>query len=525
MPLKSAPDKNAIIVLLVSIALLLFAHSNAASNLIAAWQTDEYSHGLLIPFISGLIAWHILTKARPAVAPSWWGASLLCICGLFLLLAEFAAFQTAAHYGFIVGLMGICLAFIGKQATRLLAPAFIYLFFAIPLPHLLYSSLSQDLQLISSTIGVFFLDLFGMAVYQDGNIIDLGGYKLQVVEACSGLRYLFPLMSFGYLMAYLLKDKTWKRLIVLVSPIPITIFMNSLRIAVIGVTVNWWGIEMAEGLIHDFEGWVVFFFCVMILLAEVIVLMKIGTGGHFNYEIFGLASGALFSSPLRISAKALSSTAIAAVLSVVFGLGLIQERTKVIPEHPPFSTFPTSLGSWIGKPKLLEPDVLASLQLSDYVHADYSNGNDRNSINFYIAYYDSQSVGSSTHSPSSCIPGGGWQIKEKSTKTVALSNNNSVTVSRFLIKKHNVTQLVYFWFDERGRNITETSYAKWYMFVDSITMKRTDGALIRVVTQISDNENIDDAEKRLVDFISEAFPAIKTFIPGASATSNSLYNP
>ena len=366
-----------------------------------------------------------------------------------------------------------------------------------------------------------FLDLVGVSVFQDGNIIDLGSYKLQVVEACNGLRYLFPLISFGYLMAYLLKDKMWKRLVLLFSAIPITIFMNSLRIAVIGVTVNVWGIEMADGLIHDFEGWVVFLICVMILLGEVMLLLKIGTRGYFNYEVFGMAQGSLFSSPLKISPQSLSAFALIASLFMIFGTGIIKERMEVIPEHTPFSAFPAEINGWKAKPKLLEPDVLAGLLLSDYVLADYSKANEKNPVNFYIAYYGSQRVGSSTHSPSSCIPGGGWQIKERAVKTLSLVENKTLNVSRFLIKKNNVTQVVYFWFDERGRNITETSYAKWYMLVDSITMHRTDGALVRLVTQVAEGETVDDAEKRLHDFLSVSLPVIKTFIPGSSLTNNS----
>ena len=164
--------------------------------------------------------------------------------------------------------------------------------------------------------------------------------------------------------------------------------------------------------------------------------------------------------------------------------------------------------------------MLDGLQLSDYVLADYASDNEKSAVNFYIAYYDTQRVGSSTHSPSSCIPGGGWQIKERSVKTIPLANNDSVTVSRFLIKKNNVSQLVYFWFNERGRNVTETTYAKWYLLVDSITMHRTDGALIRLVTQLTNGESAEDAEKRLTRFLSVAYPLTKTFIPGSSISNN-----
>ena len=102
-----------------------------------------------------------------------------------------------------------------------------------------------------------------------GNIIDLGNYKLQVVEACSGLRYLYPLLSLGFLAAYLFQAPLWQRVVVFISAIPITIVMNSLRIAIVGVLVDRWGTEQAEGLLHFFEGWVIFIVCAAILAAEI----------------------------------------------------------------------------------------------------------------------------------------------------------------------------------------------------------------------------------------------------------------
>ena len=149
-----------------------------------------------------------------------------------------------------------------------MAPAFVYLIFAIPLPHLFQADLSQGLQLLSSTIGVWPLDVMGIPVFQEGNVIDLGGYRLQVVEACSGLRYLFPLMSFGYLVAFLLQDRMWKRILIFLSTIPISICLNSLRITIIGITVDLWGPKMAEGFIHAFEGWVIFLICLVLLMLE-----------------------------------------------------------------------------------------------------------------------------------------------------------------------------------------------------------------------------------------------------------------
>src|SRR6185369_7388713 len=116
--------------------------------------------------------------------------------------------------GFLVALLGIVLTVGGPSLLKVTFIPIAFLVFAIPLPYFIDSELSFRLQLISSELGVFFIRLFGVSVYLTGNVIDLGNYKLQVVEACSGLRYLYPLLSLGFLAAYLFQAPLWQRALV-----------------------------------------------------------------------------------------------------------------------------------------------------------------------------------------------------------------------------------------------------------------------------------------------------------------------
>jgi exosortase D (VPLPA-CTERM-specific) len=501
-------------ILAVTVIAVGLAFFTVLPELFAAWQTDEYSHGIVIPIIAALLGWHILTRDPPMVKPSWAGPVAIAIAGGLLLVGRLAAFTAAAEYGIIVALVGVCLSFLGRAATRSLAPAWIYLLFAVPLPHLTYATLSQNLQLLSSTIGVSILDLFGIPVYQDGNIIDLGGMKLQVVEACSGLRYLFPLMSFGYLIAYLLKDRLWKRVVLFLSTIPITIITNALRIALIGITVDIWGNNMAGGLIHIVEGWVIFLICTALLMAEVWVLLRIGNRGYFRFDYLGPAPGPIVVGKIMPSVPGFAALLAAFIGATVFGTNVIDYRPQIVMPHTAFAEFPRDLGDWHGMSVPLDPDVLAGLKLSDYVLADYRREDGTTPINFYMAYYDSQRIGSATHSPANCIPGGGWQIARSEIKNINMPGLPPFPVSRLIIRKGAAAQLVYYWFDERGRTLTETTSSKWYAMIDAIRLNRTDGALIRVVTPITVNE--DDADRRLNDFLVIAYPLIGKFVPGAS---------
>jgi exosortase len=139
--------------------------------------------------------------------------------GVLQAIARLAAFDAAAEYGLILGLAGLVLSFLGRRAAAAMTAAFVYLIFAVFLPHLFRTALSQKMQLLSSTLGVLPLDWLDIPVFQEGNMIDRA-YKLQVVEACDGLRYLFPLMSFGYLIALLFEGSRWKRMVLSSRPCP-----------------------------------------------------------------------------------------------------------------------------------------------------------------------------------------------------------------------------------------------------------------------------------------------------------------
>ena len=255
-------------VLFCAISLTVAAFFPYLQSLVGAWNSEEYGHGYFIPVLSFLIGWNILAEKKPVTRPSWAGIIVIIIGFSFLTLAELSAFEPPAHYGLILCIAGLFLSFFGVQYTKAIAFPLIYLFFCIPLPRLIQVSLSSEMQLMSSTLGVVILQTLGVSVFQEGNIIDLGHQKLQVVEACNGLRYLFPFMSLSFLVAFLFQGSLWKRAIIFLSSVPITIFMNSARIAWVGILVNWKGPSMAEGIVHDLQGWTVFAACLIILFID-----------------------------------------------------------------------------------------------------------------------------------------------------------------------------------------------------------------------------------------------------------------
>jgi EpsI family protein len=137
-------------------------------------------------------------------------------------------------------------------------------------------------------------------------------------------------------------------------------------------------------------------------------------------------------------------------------------------------------------------------------------------VNFYSAFYASQRKGESIHSPSTCIPGGGWQIVSHEVVPVdgVSLYGQPMRLNRLLIQKGEDRQLVYYWFQQRGRDLTNEYAVKWYLFWDALTMNRTDGALVRLTTFAPKGEDIAEADGRLRDFLKAVLPELGQYIPG-----------
>jgi len=501
------------VVFFCGILLLIAAYQHPLSVVIGYWESPEYSHAFLLPPIAALIAWHRLIEKRVKPSPAWGGLGVMVVGALLLAAGELSTFDVIALYGFIIALMGLCATIFGFRTLNVMLPGFICLFFAVPLPQLIFVALSAQMQLISSDLGVFVLDLLNVPVYQEGNIIDLGGIQLQVADACSGLRYLFPLMSFAFIVAYLYRAAAWKRILIFLTSVPLTIGMNSLRIALIGVTVDQWGIKMAQGVLHEMEGWTIFLICALLLMGEVYALRAVGRPGLFRLHYLSLPHQMPFAPRAKIGAASSAAIVLAVIFAVIADTGVVTKRQEIIPPHQSLSEFPLVLGDWQGRVTPLQPNLITALNFTDYWSADYDGPQESEPVNLYVAYYARQDLNNSIHSPSNCIPAGGWQVMESSSLHIpAGTGHGPLDVTRMRIQRGGSSALIYYWFNERGRDLTNQYAAKWYLLLDAITMDRSDGSLIRLVTPVDPKEPTDSADRRMEHFLSTLMPTLNGYL-------------
>lgn len=500
-------------------ALSLWLFWDGLSRMWGWWlEEPEYSHALLIPPIALFLVWQQKDRLeRVSFTGSWWGVVLVLLGAALLVVGQLATLYVLIEYAYLVTLFGLVLALTGTAAFRLLAMPLFILVFMVPLPEFVLANLSTKLQLLSSQLGVWFMRLLDISVFLEGNVIDLGGYKLQVADACSGLRYLFPLMTLGFLMAYFYKGATWKRIVLFLSSIPITLLMNSFRVGTIGFMVENWGIGMAEGFLHEFQGWAVFMASAALMLGEIAVLNRIGRESGTWRELFGVEFPAASPRGAPVVRRTLPSAFAAACgLLVIFAviMELIPRPVEIYPPRASFAGYPMQLGPWSGRSQAMEGVYLDALKLDDYLLADYARP-DGQTVNLYIAYYNSQRKGEAVHSPRSCLPGGGWQLDSFGQRTLAGIHvaGQPLRVNRTLIELGDQRELVYYWFQQRGRVIDNEFAVKWFLFWDALTRHRTDGALVRLITLLPPGGDESAADRRLADLAARIAPTLSRYVP------------
>lgn len=490
-------------------------------SLVEAWSTAEYSHGPLIPAISLYLFLRELRRSPlPAatVTDRWPGVLVIVAALVIAILGNLMRIPDIVTYAMIVWVGGVVLTVFGwKRGIRHQLPV-LHLVFMLPLPQFLYWKLTIFLQYISSALGVWFVSLAGVPVYLEGNVIDLGVYKLQVAEACSGLRYLFPILSFSYLFAILYRGPLWHKAVLLLAAAPLTVLMNSVRIGVIGVMVNSYGIEQAEGFLHFFEGWVIFLLCVAILFLMAIALQRLTANPlplaeaiDLDFQGFGGILGRVF------SIRASVALAAAALLTAGVSLAWMLLPAPQVAEMPrdPLVLFPREIAGWQGFTGELEPDVERVLGADDYINAVFQSPDETDGVNFFVAYYLKQTEGQGIHSPEVCLPTGGWEVFSLDDVQVDMTSAGYGTfnANRAVIQKGLSKQLVYYWFEGRGKRISNDFSAKMSVLRDSLTLGRTDGALVRYVTPINPGESEADAEARLMRFMAVSLPELPRFVP------------
>ena len=262
--------------LLILGILTVFLYRHVAVKLVTDWaDLPDFSHGFLIPFFAAFLLWDKRKKLRSLpVQPSWTGLVLVAL-GLFeLLLGVLGADLFLQRTSFVLLAAGVIWTLLGRAFLREMKFVLFVLLLAIPLPTILYNRITFPLQLRASELASGLLQMVGVPVLRDGNIIQLPAMPLEVAEACSGIRSLMSLFTVAVIYGYFLERQNWRRVVLALSAIPIAVAANVVRIFGTGICVQYWNPEKALGFFHDFQGWLMFLVS-LVCLYLVHILMRV----------------------------------------------------------------------------------------------------------------------------------------------------------------------------------------------------------------------------------------------------------
>ncbi len=465
---------------------------------------EDYSYGLLLPLVSIYIIYLKWPQIYgPTWKPSWMGLVIVAFGFLLYTFGELVAIYYIGPISFVVVLVGLAVAWGGWSLLRLTVFPLLLLFLMIPPPSLVTQQITLPLQLLSSWLAANFLRILGYPLMRQGNVIDLGVRQLQVVDACSGLRYILSLSALGIIFCYFYQRRFWKAAVLIISLVPSAILANGIRVAAMGIFPS-----LQEGFLHTFSGWLIFIFC-------------FGFMGLLNWLLNYLEPPIVTPSqrprtpnpsPAAPGSDGKKHTYILlAMLALVILAYPVTHRLSEaapVPLLQKFGNFPMEIQGLQGKRGYLDKNMEEVVGADDYLEAVY-NQQDSKLISLWIAYFESQgkNVRRRVHSPIHCLTGAGWRIKE--SKIIDVAPN--LPVRYLLVERQGFKNVVFYWYLQRGRWYA-SEYPKYlFMGIDGLLKRRNDGAIVRLITPVE--TDVKEAQERLTRFSQSLIPVLHKFIP------------
>jgi exosortase len=244
------------------------------------WQrSDEYSSGLLVPFLAVYILWSRREKiATVEIKPSLWGLPAFLTAQAVRYFGLFFMYSSAERLSIVLSVASLVLFLFGWNFLKKVTPVVLFLLLMLPLPNSVQGAVALPLQQWSTSSAVFCLEIFGFEVVQEGNVIHIGQASVAVAEACNGLRMITAFFVISGLVVLLVERSWWEKLTVFISSLPVAFFCNTVRLAVTAIAFTALEGEYWEKMFHDFGGYAMMPLALAIVVGEFWFLAKLTTG-------------------------------------------------------------------------------------------------------------------------------------------------------------------------------------------------------------------------------------------------------
>ena len=485
----------------ISVA-VAFLYATVLTKLGRDWWSDEnYSHGLLVPFVIGMIVWKEWDVFKGILKkPSLILGGLTVAFSLFLLFAgTLGAELFTTRVSFVVMLIGIVLYLFGTRVLNLLiVPGALFLL-AIPIPQIIFNRIAFPLQIWASQMAVWGIRLFDVPTLRKGNVIDIlpqgstQTISLEVVEACSGIRSLMTLVTLALILGYFTRrydrggfanlavPDLLRVISLMILAVPIAVLTNAARVTITGILTYYYGKQATDGTWHDASGWMVYVVALALLIGANLLLKKIFRGKEI---VESADESTVFSGR--------SAPVVPLLIAIVVGgvaVNWLANRGESFIERKPLTELSQTLGDWRqrGSEIKFSEQTESVLKTSDYTMREYTFPDGR-LANIYVGYYSSQRSGATYHSPQNCLPGAGWVMIDPQIIDITTANGRTFKANRYIIENGIYNEVMIYWYQGRGR-VEASEYAdKINTIWDSVTRSRSDGAIVRVMTGVGADE-------------------------------------
>lgn len=506
-------------------AAFVFLYATVIVKLARDWWSDEnYSHGLLVPFVIGFILWKEWPALRNAAQNGlvWLGSVTGVLSILLLLAGTLGAELFTTRISLVLMLAGIVVYLYGTKILSLLAVSFALLLLAIPIPQIIFNRIAFPLQIWASQMAVWGIRLFEVPTLRNGNVIDIlprgstQTISLEVVEACSGIRSLMTLVTLALILAYFTRRTEsfsgklsaadfWRAGLLMIAAVPIAVLTNAARVTSTGVFTYYYGKQATDGIWHEVSGWLVYVAALVLLLAANFLLQK----------LFRTNTETLNDPILEFRTPHSAFCGFILVGALILSGGFInwfaaRSETEIV--RCPLAEIPTALGDWRQKGNEIKFDesVENVLRATDYTMREYTLPNGR-IANLYVGYYSSQRSGATYHSPQNCLPGAGWVMKNPQQINITTSDGHTFEANRYIIQNGIYNEVMIYWYQGRGRIESSEYRDKVNTVLDSITRSRSDGSIVRVMTSVGADETT--AVKAAADLSARLAETLSPFVP------------
>lgn len=454
------------------VALLLLSHRHAVQYWADMWGRKDsyYSHGPLVPIIAAFMIWANRKRiAASTIRPSWLGLALMILALPAFVFGHWSSSAALLGVTFFLFLVGAALLLFGIKGSRYLIFPLLYLAFMVPLPSTLLDEATFGIQLQSTTIASKMLDLSGYETTQVGTRIEAFDLPqaLVVGEACSGFRLLISLLTFTAFFVYMVQAPGWKKLVLIAAALPLSLFINSLRITMIGYAGIWTGSAEAMHQFHDWSGYLGLIICFVILFG----IAKLIKANDFVMS-FPLQEGSASATATASSTRPYVSSWQGYAAIAVMGLMVVAQMGIRPIDATAMGTLnrsdmPKAFGSWTSVDTKIEKNVRDLLWTADLFQRIFMDSDTGRPV---MLWAEAARDTTSFHDPHSCLPGGGAPITQDRLITIKLSKPRPLTIKATMLQAsgRSGTSYVIHWYMIGDRSYPNTPAIRRQVRTDQV---------------------------------------------------------